>query len=314
MKTRCPECRTIFRVTPDQLKARIGKVRCGECQSVFNALDSLLDVGAPVAASTADLERPTYVFGARPDDETATPAEADPDATDDGKPANAPREGDILLEPVEEGTADSVQESPPVPAETMAADEKKGGALIFPRETNEIPGYSRWAEDPMATHPIDRKTRWPFVLAALLLVVVLTGQVVFHFRSEIAITAPSLRPMLEAFCQALDAKLPLPSHVELVSIETSELQADPARVNLLILSATLRNRAKYEQAFPSLELSLTDTQDAAIARRVFRPAEYLSPETLAKQSFAANVDIPVRLWIEAKDVGASGYRLYVFYP
>ena len=43
MKTRCPGCQTIFRVSPEQLKARVGKVRCGQCQTVFNALDSLFE-------------------------------------------------------------------------------------------------------------------------------------------------------------------------------------------------------------------------------------------------------------------------------
>jgi len=44
MKTRCPGCQTTFRVTPEQLKARAGKVRVVEqCQSVFNALDSLAE-------------------------------------------------------------------------------------------------------------------------------------------------------------------------------------------------------------------------------------------------------------------------------
>ena len=43
MRTRCPGCQTVFRVTPEQLKARAGKVRCGQCQTVFNALDSLLE-------------------------------------------------------------------------------------------------------------------------------------------------------------------------------------------------------------------------------------------------------------------------------
>lgn len=43
MLTRCPTCTTTFRVTPEQLKARLGRVRCGQCRSVFNALDSLVE-------------------------------------------------------------------------------------------------------------------------------------------------------------------------------------------------------------------------------------------------------------------------------
>ena len=43
MLTHCPSCRTTFRVTPLQIKARSGKVRCGQCHFVFNAIDTLAD-------------------------------------------------------------------------------------------------------------------------------------------------------------------------------------------------------------------------------------------------------------------------------
>ncbi len=49
MLTRCPSCATHFRVTPEQLKARSGRVRCGQCQNVFNALDSLIEEPLVVA-------------------------------------------------------------------------------------------------------------------------------------------------------------------------------------------------------------------------------------------------------------------------
>ena len=34
--TRCPGCKTIFRVTPEQLALRDGQVRCGHCRHVFD--------------------------------------------------------------------------------------------------------------------------------------------------------------------------------------------------------------------------------------------------------------------------------------
>lgn len=37
MYTRCPDCRTVFKVTLAQLKARDGLVRCGRCTQVFRA-------------------------------------------------------------------------------------------------------------------------------------------------------------------------------------------------------------------------------------------------------------------------------------
>jgi len=328
MKTRCPDCQTTFRVTPDQLKARAGKVRCGQCQSVFNALDSLLEDGESVAAPAVS---PTPVAPAA--QEAPAPqavndqplAAADVDSESDTAAhflANPTLPPPDALEDWPQDADDNPGQVRPDEA-AMAASEAdtqergKAAGLISPRATNEIPGYSKWSEGPVseaALLPVEKAARWPFVVAAVLLMLALAGQVAYRFRSEIAVTTPALRPVLETLSHAFDTDIPLPRHVELVSIEASDLQSDPARGNLLVLNATLRNGATYGQAYPSLELSLTDTQDVAIVRRVFTPAEYLSAGVPAEQPFAAKSDITVRLWIEVLDISAAGYRLYVFYP
>lgn len=46
MLTRCPSCQTLFRVTPEQLRAQSGRVRCGQCRHAFNAIDTLLEESA----------------------------------------------------------------------------------------------------------------------------------------------------------------------------------------------------------------------------------------------------------------------------
>ncbi len=341
MKTRCPDCQTIFRVTPEQLKARAGKVRCGNCQAVFNALDSLLE-----EAGTGAPNLPPQPLKAPPADGAPAPAMPEIDlprtaafVADSPPPGLAPAFSEptfsepdlvepafsapIFAEPPPAATlieptlaAEPTASGPPL-TESAAQELGKATGLILPRETTEIPGYSKWSEGVMAA-PVaaaaEKTASGLFTLAALLLAVVLAGQLVFRFRSEIAVTLPSLRPALELLCRAVDAELPLPRRAELVSIETSDLQADPTRANLLVLNATLRNRANYGQAYPALELTLTDTQDAALARRVFAPNEYLPAKFPVGQPFAANADVAVRLWIEAKEISAAGYRLYVFYP
>lgn len=291
MKTCCPSCQTTFRVTPEQIKVRAGKVRCGKCQVVFNALDSLLEDVAPTADTPPKIaipaDHPAPLIAPK------TPLASVPETAGPGQ---------IPAEPL---------------SDTAAGELAKTSGLIVPRETTEIPGYSKWAEgvmsSPVSPSP-DRHANGPFILVALLLVSALAIQLAFHFRSEIAVTTPALRPALEALSELLGSDIPLPHHVELVSIETSDLQADPARSNLLVLQATLRNRAAYGQAYPLLELSLTDTQDNAIARKIFQPGEYLSSQNPPDQAFPANTDIAVRLWIEAREIPAAGYRLYVFYP
>jgi predicted Zn finger-like uncharacterized protein len=307
VKTCCPSCQTTFRVTPEQLKARAGKVRCGKCQVVFNALDSLLEEAAhtviapPKSTTPADNPRPA------PPIEAAVPV------------VEIPRTVTEIAEITEipDASETSSQTAAEPLSETAAQELARTSGLIVPREMTEIPGYSKWAEGVMSSPALpspDRRANGPFILVAMLLTTLLAGQLAFHFRSEIAVTAPSLRPALAALSEALGADIPLPRHADLVSIETSDLQADPARSNLLVLQATLRNRAAYGQAYPLLELSLTDTQDNAIARKVFQPGEYLPPQNPPDQAFPGNTDIAVRLWIEAKEIGAAGYRLYVFYP
>lgn len=314
--TRCPntECQTTFRVTPEQLSARGGKVRCGQCQQVFNALEHLIEAEAaatpPPAAAPA-----TANDAASP---LTTPADEAPIADFDdilpeidstSSPTETPDEED-RLEPVlnladpEPGVA---AEAPATPPPVLIDPEDP----ILPRETTAIPGYSKWAESPLAgggplmAEPA-RRPAWPFALAITLLLAALLGQIGYRFRSELAIALPSLRPILTS----LGWDIPRPRQADLVSIEASDLQADGAR-NQLALQATLKNRATYGQDLPALELALTDANDGVLSRRVFMPAEYL---TDAHIDFPANGEIAVRLWIATRDLAPAGYRLYVFYP
>ena len=322
MLTRCPACATSFRVTPDQLKVRGGKVRCGKCQTVFNALDSLVDTpppaAAPVTASAAvpvsttpsatdalPLAASRPASESRPPADLATPLTAETrsvEATSETMPASAADETPLEAEPA---NPDAVRDA------AMAA------GLVAAREATEIPGYNKWAEGAftgtVTVAPPPTRTVWPFVLAALLLLMTLAGQLAHQFRAELAVGVPSLRPLLETACAHLDCDIPLPRHAELVSIEASDLQSDPTRGSALLLTATLKNRATYAQAWPLLEITLTDTQDAAVVRRVLQPADYLPPQA-DPTLFPPNGEIGLRLWLEAKDVAAAGYRLYVFYP
>jgi hypothetical protein len=146
------------------------------------------------------------------------------------------------------------------------------------------------------------------VLVSVLLLIGLLGQLFYHYRTEVVLRLPDTAALYELF----DVDIPLPRNSALVSIETSDLQSDNAR-GLFVLQATLKNRAGYAQAWPALELSLTDTNDTVVSRRVMFAADYLPPGTKS-EVFPANGDVAVKLWIEAKEIGASGYRLYIFYP
>lgn len=354
---RCPDCQTTFRVTPEQLKARGGKVRCGKCRSVFNALDTLVDEGREMVPPPV-VEEPVAAVDVQPTDENLSgsataesavisvlppvpePADTEADAAEtlvppeaESTPAAAPHA--VTAEP-EALALESAHQSPveprfaspfltpvadpgnpPADAPVAATDDAAQGSV---RETRELPGYSKWAErvvagtEATAIAEPPGNSRWPAVLFSLLLLLGLLGQATYHFRSEIGARVPESRPWLLEACAALGCSVPLPRQTDAISIEGSELQADNARGGLLVLQASLRNRAAFAQAYPALELTLTDTQDRMVSRRVLMPVDYLTAGIDAAGSFAGGSDLAIRLWIDARESGAAGYRLYVFHP
>jgi predicted Zn finger-like uncharacterized protein len=54
-RARCPSCHTLFKIGPEQLKARQGLVRCGHCQTPFNAYEHLAEP-APKKTSPSDTD------------------------------------------------------------------------------------------------------------------------------------------------------------------------------------------------------------------------------------------------------------------
>jgi hypothetical protein len=82
----------------------------------------------------------------------------------------------------------------------------------------------------------------------------------------------------------------------------------------MVLSATIKSRANFNQQHPSLELTLTDAQDQPVVRRVLAPQNYLGAAASTQAGFVANSEIAIKVFIEGSQVKATGYRLYLFYP
>jgi predicted Zn finger-like uncharacterized protein len=170
------------------------------------------------------------------------------------------------------------------------------------------------AESIPELQELPRHSRWPWVLGGVVAICLLAAQAIVHYRVELSVRIPGSKPALQAMCDVLDCKLPLPSQIDLIGIETSDLSPGPEGTGHLQLAATLRNRAPFGQAWPNLELTLTDSADKALVRRVVTPADYLPPAHKPEDGFPARSEQPVHLDLQAPGVPAVGYRLYVFYP
>ena len=158
--------------------------------------------------------------------------------------------------------------------------------------------------------------RLVWALGALLGVAALAAQGTLYFRTEIAAFIPETRAHLAAACAALECDLRLPRRPKQMAIESSDLQIDGRRENLIVLNAVLRNQASFAQEYPALELTLTDERDQAMARRVLMPADYL-PGTAADQivrGIGAGADTVLHVYLDTGGLRAFGYRMYLFFP
>ncbi|MBI5786923.1 MAG: zinc-ribbon domain-containing protein [Rhodocyclales bacterium] len=163
--------------------------------------------------------------------------------------------------------------------------------------------------------PLPKETAgWPWVLGSLVALILLGTQFLIHYRTEIIAGRPDTRPIFVAACEMLGCQITLPHKIELIGIEASDLTPDEKRPGTLHLTATLRNRAPYAQAWPQLEITLTDAQERPLLRRALAPAEYLPAEIALAEGFPARSEQAVQLTLTAADVAAVGYRLYVFHP
>ncbi len=271
--TRCPGCRTIFRVTAQQLAMREGQVRCGHCHTVFDGNINMISLAPQPRAAPADGELDEAALG--PPTVTLRSAQA--------------------LKPV-------VPETPPTSAPT--AD--RGEAI------DEIAYEERFAWSQRTKR---RRRRLTGLIAAAipLLILLLVAQVGIHFRDAIAAHWPMAKPALARVCTALGCTVRPLRDASALAIDASDLQADPAHKGLLILTATVRNRAPWPVAYPNIELTLTDSQDQPVVRRALSPSEYAGAAADLSSGIPPNGEAALKLFIDASATTQSGYRLFLFY-
>ena len=188
-----------------------------------------------------------------------------------------------------------------------------------------------------------RQALWrkPAVRAALVLLSLLFGallllQVVIQQRDSIAARQPALKPWLQLLCSHLHCELGPVRRIESVVIDSSSFN----KINNYSyrLSFSLKNTGATPLAMPALEVTLTDTQDQALLRRVLAPAQFGAANMLlfAGADFSGMVVIQVTapdapaaaaggaaamaspasapLSSNVNPLRIAGYRVLAFYP
>lgn len=157
-----------------------------------------------------------------------------------------------------------------------------------------------------------RTRRIVMTVASVLLLLALAAQTMATFGNVLAARFPDAKPLLAATCAAFGCKVELPAQIDTLSVETGELQSLGG--NAFSYTTLLRNPGSLAQAWPHMELTLTDANDQPLVRRVFTPAQYLPPGVAAAKGFAPRSEQQVKLFFELNQIKASGYHIAIFYP
>ena len=151
---------------------------------------------------------------------------------------------------------------------------------------------------------------------SMLLAALVALQLAVIFRAELLARIPQARNALVQLCGVFGCAVGWPTQVDQLAVIGSELQTIPG-TDVLELTAVIRNRAGFRQALPAVEVTLTDSLNRPVARKVFTPADYLAaagePSSRIEDGLGSGSDYTIRLFFEARGVQAAGFLVYPFF-
>ncbi|MEN9436003.1 MAG: hypothetical protein RIR09_658 [Pseudomonadota bacterium] len=200
--------------------------------------------------------------------------------------------------------------SAPEPATARQSQMDDDDALDAQEEDAPLLSFMKPVRMPAARS--SRPVRVAMLAASALLVATLILQILVQQRDWLAAKAPATRPMLAELCGLLGCQvLPL-REIEAIVIDSSAFVK--IRPNAYRVHFTLKNTAVYAVGTPSLELTLTNTGDQAIVRRIFSPQEFGIQDATLGPGAEMNAVVSIGVELADKTERVSGYRLLVFYP
>lgn len=141
-----------------------------------------------------------------------------------------------------------------------------------------------------------RTPRWQWGMVAGLAAVLLV-QIAVADRARLAADAGA-RPWIAGLCSVLRCSVPAWREPTAFSMLSRDVRPVPGQAGALQVQASIRNDARWAQAWPSLRLSLSDADGRVIGTNVFAPADYLDramdPATTLEPGQSAQISFRVR--------------------
>lgn len=160
------------------------------------------------------------------------------------------------------------------------------------------------------TQALNRRKKLIWAALALLAGTLLVAQVAWLQYDQLSRIEP-YRSFYASICPTLGCELPKLEDSSQIRATNVVVREHPEQAGALMVDVILLNNAPFEQRFPPLVLEFDNPGGEVVARREFKPEEYLSGELSGYQNMPRNQ--PVHLTLELVDPGpeATGYRAYI---
>jgi predicted Zn finger-like uncharacterized protein len=299
-------------ISADDLHLADGETGDQELSDTFLDLDSWQEEGAVFKdldnLGDGDKDADSWAEKLLEDDDDIEKEDAEEDPLDDledevpSQPKEYPLDPD-LLNILDDSPAQAQEDEFILGDEPMLAGERVGSDNISLLANIEPePVEMSWQEQS------SRKKKNLWIAAAVLALLCLAVQyLVFNFDS-LARNA-DYRPTLASLCKLTGCQLPGINDASLIRSTNLMVRSSSTRKNTLVVDVIITNRAKFQQAFPILDLVFTDLSGKVIASRQFKPETYLAGELTGSTQMP--IMQPVHIALEIVDPGeqAVNYQL-----
>jgi hypothetical protein len=194
------------------------------------------------------------------------------------EPTPAPAPEPDTLAPRQSAAEQPAAAPPDTPDPTIATDATDApdapDSAVLPARVPHAPEIAMDWLEAIGT-PVPRR-RWPWSVAASLLALTLTAQLIHVARDELA-PLPGIGPLMKSVYAILGRELAAP--VELDQYSTIDLTAVAEPVTAdhgwLVIETRVQNRGPKVQPFPHILVRIRDRWQETIAGRYFSPEEYV---------------------------------------
>ncbi|MEA0761839.1 DUF3426 domain-containing protein [Xanthomonas campestris] len=245
---------------------------------------------------------------------TQTP-QASPPANQDGQPAPAAPQAAPEAE-AGASTEAELEADPDDTATTSTSASASASASTSTSTSTSTPASPSSSPTPAPTlepafarrglvRPRLRASGWQW--AVLVGLVLLLGlQIVIADRARLAGDA-RWRPLVSAACAVARCALPPWRDPATLTLLTRDVRPLPAYPGVLQIQASFRNDARWAQAWPWLQLSLSDADGRVIGTRVCSPQDYLGQAPAAQDTLAPGQAVQVAFRVREPAASTAGF-------